>query len=140
MWQLLIPVIGNLLDKIMPDKAASDEAKLKLAELAQQGQLAELNAITDLAKAQIQVNHAEAQSDDWFRAGWRPMIGYVLAASLGYQYILYPLLVWVCALWYPTVIPPVLGMDDNTWELMFGMLGLAGLRGWEKKSQSKPKS
>jgi hypothetical protein len=33
MWQLALPIVGNLLDKIFPDKTKADEAKAKLIEL-----------------------------------------------------------------------------------------------------------
>lgn len=134
MWELLFPLIGNVLDKVLPDKGASDAAKLKLAELAQNGQLTELANVTDLTKAQIGVNQAEAQSDGWFKGGWRPAIGYVLCLALFYQFILSPLLVWACTIWYPTITPPAIKMDENLWQLIFGMLGLSVTRSWEKKT------
>lgn len=76
-----LPLIGDILDKVLPDKSTSEQAKMKLAELAQQGNLAELNAMVDLTKAQTDTNIAEASSGDRFKGGWRPMIGYVCAAS-----------------------------------------------------------
>lgn len=134
MGEWLFPLIGNLLDKLLPDKGAADAAKLKLAELAQQGQLAELASMTDLTKAQISVNQAEAQSDGWFKGGWRPAIGYVLCFSLAFQYALSPILVWYCTIWHPTITPPAIKLDENMWQLMFGMLGLAVTRSWEKRT------
>jgi hypothetical protein len=132
-----IPVIGSILDRVLPDKAASEQAKLKLAEMAQQGQLAELNSLTELAKGQMAVNQVEAASDGLYKGGWRPAIGYVLALCLAYQFLLQPLLLWGCALWAPEVTPPAIGLDDNLWELMFGMLGLAGWRTLDKRAGNK---
>lgn len=134
MWEMLFPLIGNVLDKVLPNKEASDAAKLRLAELAQQGELAELSSATDLAKAQIGVNQAEAQSDGWFKGGWRPAIGYVLCFSLAFQYVISPLFVWVCSIWYPAVKPPVITMDEHMWQLILGILGLSINRSWEKRS------
>lgn len=128
----IIPVVGAVLDRILPDKNASEAAKLKLTELAQAGQLAELDAAVRLATGQMDVNRQEAASGDWFRAGWRPAVGWVLAAALAYQYVGHPLLVWSCAVWWSDVTPPAIGLDDNLWELLFGMLGLAAVRSWEK--------
>lgn len=127
-----VPVITSILDKVLPDQNASEQAKLKLAEMAQNGQLVELQAMADLAKAQLAVNQAEASSSGWFKGGWRPTIGYVMAAALAYQFLVQPLLVWGCAMWAPHVTPPAIGLDDNLWELMFGMLGLAGIRTVDK--------
>jgi hypothetical protein len=62
MWPTLIPLIGTLLDKVFPDPKAADEAKLKLMEMAQNGELAQLNADLQLATGQIEVNKTEAAS------------------------------------------------------------------------------
>lgn len=131
----LIPVIGSVLDKIFPDKEAADAAKLKLFELQQQGDLAELAASADIAKAQSEVNKAEAQSDGIYKGGWRPAIGYVCASALAYSYIIYPLLVFVMAYCQPSVTPPPPMMDDNLWELVVGILGLGAARSWEKRKK-----
>lgn len=129
-----LPIIGQILDRVLPDEKASADAKLKLAELAQAGQLAELDAMKSLSLAQTDVNKAEAASDGWYKGGWRPAIGYIMAVCLAYQFILNPLLLWGCAVWAPEVTPPSIGLDDNLWELMFGMLGLAGWRTMDKRS------
>jgi len=50
---------------------------------------------------------------------------------MAYQYVISPLVVWGAALaGHPIPMPPRL--DDMLWELMFGMLGLGGLRTFEK--------
>lgn len=131
----LIPIIGTVLDKIFPDKDAADAAKLRLFELQQQGELAELNASTDIAKAQAEVNKAEAQSDGAFKGGWRPAIGYVCAAAMCYSYIIYPVLVFSMAYWRPDIKPPPPVMDEYMWELVSGMLGLGAMRSWEKRKK-----
>ena len=66
-----------------------------------------------------------------FVAGWRPAIGWVCAIALMYQYTLSPIAVWVAAMAHYTLpTPPTL--DSSLWELMFGMLGMGGLRTYEK--------
>lgn len=132
MWNLLIPMIGQVLDKILPDPKASEEAKLKLATMAQQGQLAELQAFVDLAKGQMAVNQVEAASSSSYTASWRPTVGYVLAAALAFQYVVNPLIIWGAALLGSGVTPPSIGLDDHLWELIMGMLGLAGWRTLDK--------
>lgn len=130
-----LPIISDILDKVLPDKTASDEAKLKLMELSQKGSLAELDAAVTLAKSQTDVNIAEASSGDRFKGGWRPAIGYVCAAALAYNYIGYPMLLWITAMWWPTVHIPPSPVDDNMWELIMGMLGLGFARSWEKRKK-----
>ena len=82
MWQLLVPLIGNVLDKVIPDPQAAAAAKLEALRLAQTGELAELDAQTKLALAQIGVNQADAQGVSPMQRNWRPMIGWVCAAAL----------------------------------------------------------
>jgi hypothetical protein len=52
-WQALIPVIGGVLEKVLPDPQAAADAKIKMLELAQKGELAVLDAETKLALGQI---------------------------------------------------------------------------------------
>lgn len=137
MIQALLPLLGTIIEKVLPDKAASEAAKVKLAELNSNGQLSELSVLAEVAKAQLDVNKAEAQSDGWYKGGWRPAIGYVLAICLAYQFLFNPILVWGCAIWAADIVPPQLGLNDNLWELMFGMLGLAGWRTLDKRQGSR---
>ena len=70
----LAPLIGALptiLDKLIPDPAAAADAKLKMLEMVQRGELAALDADVRLALAQAETNTAEA-STDAYRGGWRP--------------------------------------------------------------------
>lgn len=130
MWQAFIPLIGNVLDKILPDPQAAAEAKLRALELAQRGELAELDAATKLALGQLEVNKVEAGTD-LFRGGWRPAVGWVCAFGLGYQLVLRPLLGWVGQNWLGWQMPPALELDTMM-TLLFGMLGLGAYRMNEK--------
>jgi hypothetical protein len=67
---LILDIIGigaKLIDKLIPDKQAAADAKLKLLELQQNGALAELNAASNIIQA-------EAQSEHWMTATWRPVV------------------------------------------------------------------
>lgn len=131
MWQLIIPAITQVLDKIIPDPQAAAEAKLKALELAQKGDLAALDAELRLALGQLEVNKAEATTD-MFRGGWRPAVGWVCVVGLGYQFILQPVLPWVVAL-FGAQVPPLPAIDNETlMVLLTGMLGLGGLRTVER--------
>jgi hypothetical protein len=117
--------LGNtLINKIFPDPAQADQAKLELLKLQQSGQLATMAAQTD-------INKAEASSSSLFVAGWRPAIGWVCALALAYQYLLKPLMTWGATV-AGFNLPPMVGLDDNLWQLMMGMLGMGGLRTFEK--------
>jgi hypothetical protein len=66
MWQTLIPILGSVLDKILPDPQAAADAKLKMLELAQKGELADLTARAEIVKT-------EAASQSWLASSWRPI-------------------------------------------------------------------
>ena len=82
-------------------------------------------------KGQSDVTLAEAQSASLFVAGWRPAIGWCCAAAVFYSYLLVPLGMYAGFLTgHPVPRPPVL--DEHLWELMFILLGVGGLRTYEK--------
>jgi len=122
-----LPVIGAAAQKLLeliPDPGA----RARAAEEYQR----EMLAIAAKAEAgQREITRVEAQSPSLFVAGWRPAIGWVCALALGFQYLARPLLAWAGGVWWPQV-PGVPGIDEALWQLMFGMLGLGGLRSFEK--------
>ena len=126
----LIPVLGTLIDKVVPDKKSQDEAKLKILELAQAGELAELNSVLQRDLAQVELNKVEAQTD-LFRGGWRPFVGWVCGSGLAIQFIIAPLLTWATMLAGHSTPFPELDMGTLL-TLLFGMLGLGYMRTAEK--------
>lgn len=131
MWPALLTLLPGLLDKILPDKGAADAAKLELLKMAQTGELAQLQATTDLAKGQLEVNKVEAASGSLFVAGWRPFVGWICATAIGFKYIGGPLLVMICAAVGVDIDLPEIDTAD-LWPLLAGLLGLGGLRTIEK--------
>jgi hypothetical protein len=115
----LLQIGGKLIERLIPDPAAQDAAKLELLKLQQSGELATMTA-------QTEINKVEAASPSIFVSGWRPAIGWVCALAMCYQYLARPFL----TAFYPVLTFP--GLDDNLWQLMMGMLGLGGLRTFEK--------
>jgi hypothetical protein len=83
--------------------------------------------------AQIAVNQAEASSPSLFKGGWRPAVGWCCVLALFFEFILRPMLPW-CFGFFTKVPPPPLPTLDTgmLFNLMFGMLGLGGLRTVEK--------
>ena len=78
----LLPIVGDVLDKIIPDPAAQAEAKLKLMELAQKGEFTEMTTKADIIKA-------ETNSESWLAQSWRPIMmltfgALIVARWLGY--------------------------------------------------------
>ncbi len=126
--------IGTVIDsvgKIAGDLITTDKERLELELRAK-----ELDQAIDIA--QIGVNQAEAQHSSIFVAGWRPAIGWIGAAAMAYQFLLYPIMLWGWTWmqgvgWIPAELtpPPVLDADQ-LWVILSGILGIAGMRSFEK--------
>lgn len=123
--EALIGPVSGLLDKFIEDK----DQKAKLAhEIAT---MAEKHA-HEAAMAQVQTNQAEAQHRSVWVAGWRPFIGWTCGAALAFHFVLHPVIVFAAA-WLGFYVPemPVFDMD-SLMTVLLGMLGLGGLRSFEK--------
>lgn len=81
----------------------------------------------ELVKVQSEINKMEAQHRSIFVAGWRPFIGWICGVALLYNFIIRDLIAWVS----PDVMPPAIQMDQLI-TILLGMLGLGGLRTFEK--------
>ena len=120
---LVQPVTG-LLDKFIDDK----DQKNKLAH--EISTMAERHA-QELAKGQLEINKAEAQSRNIFVAGWRTFIGWTCGVAMAYNYVIHPIMIFVLAQLDYLVALPALDLGEMMPVLM-GMLGLGGLRSFEK--------
>lgn len=123
--------VGKIADKIWPDPTARAKGLLELEQLKQTGELAELAAETELVKGQLAINQVEAGSASFFVAAWRPFIGWVCGVAFAYHFVLQPLLAFGMASFDHTIQLPTFDMDALNTVLM-GMLGLGGLRSFEK--------
>lgn len=94
----------------------------KLAELELEAAKLESAA----AELQGKVNAIEAASPRLFVAGWRPFIGWVGGLSLAYAFLVRPIL----AIWFEA--PDI--DAGPLWTIIIGMLGLGGLRTYEKQA------
>ena len=142
----LLDVGKMAINRIWPDPIKRAAEQRKLLALAQKGDLAELQAHVDLMLAQIQVNLEEAKHKSLFVAGWRPSVGWVGSAGLAYQFILYPILLWVWSILeikglIPEGVTPPPLMDYQQLTVMIsGMLGIAGMRSYDKKNKAQTDS
>ena len=130
----IIQAIGQIAGDLVTTDKERFNAELELRRLGLEG--AKIEA--DLVRGQLDVNRAEAASSSLFVAGWRPAIGWIGAAALGYQFLLYPLLIWAWSLLQARGLvpgnlqPPPMLDTDALWVVLSGMLGIAGLRSVEK--------
>jgi uncharacterized membrane protein len=121
MLEKLIDPISNILDKFVADKDLKQKLEHELKTELHRANM-----------AQIEVNKVEAQHRTVFVAGWRPFTGWVCATALAYHFIIEPVLVFFLS-WYGVEIQlPQFDMGSLLTVLM-GMLGLGGLRTYEKK-------
>ena len=130
-WLSLIPAVTQLLDKIIPDPQARENAKLALTQAENSAALQQLQATLQADQSQTQIDQSEAQNKNLFVAGWRPFIGWVCGVAFAYHFIAQPLLAFVIANSGGNVKLPDFDMQELTTVLM-GMLGLGGLRTIEK--------
>ena len=81
-----------------------------------------------LLEIQTRINEIEAQHRTVFVAGWRPFIGWVCGVALAYNFVVRDLFIWAIK---PEEVPPALQME-HLMTVLLGMLGLGGLRTYEK--------
>ncbi len=124
------PVL-KIIDKLIPDPQAKAQAQLQALQLAQAGEFKDIDTQLQRDLAQIAVNQAEAQSSDFFRAGWRPFVGWICGLGLAVQFLVGPIASWVGAMMGHVLAFPTLDMG-TLMTLLAGMLGLGTLRTAEK--------
>lgn len=124
MLDLLIGPVTSLLDKFIPD---ADERNRLAHEIST---MAERHA-QELAKAQIEVNKAEAQHASMFVSGWRPAVGWVCVTGMAFNFVVVPLGNFACNLYGVDTVIPSLDLSEMLPVLM-GMLGLGAMRSFEK--------
>lgn len=125
MLQALIGPVSSLLDKFIEDKDAKNAMAHEIATMAEK-------AAHEAALAQVKVNAAEAGHRSVFVAGWRPFVGWVCAVALAYHFVLHPIILFVVG-FAGLTIPVLPEFDmDSLMTVLLGMLGLGGLRTYEK--------
>lgn len=119
------PLFG-LIDDLFTSDEERESAKLKLLEMEQKGEL-----------AQIAVNMKEAESEHLFVSGWRPAVGWVCVAAFAYTFVLEP---------FAVLVALAVGVDKEIVDalpdleigtmmpVLLGMLGLGAMRTYEKKN------
>ncbi len=116
-----ITAIGNVLDNLFTsteEKLTKEEAIKRLTQKPQM--------------AQTEINKIEAQHRSLFVAGWRPFIGWVCGFNLLYLVFLRDFISSLLIFFkIDFVMPQAIGVDLSS-ELVFALLGLGGLRTFEK--------
>ena len=120
----IVGAVGSVLDKVIPDTNARAQAKEELAKAVLQDDF-------QLALSQIQVNQEEAKSENIFKSGWRPSIGWACSLTFILNFVLFPIINYFLVMFgYQAILIP---FDTNTlMTVLGGLLGIGGLRTIEK--------
>ncbi|MAJ54379.1 MAG: hypothetical protein CMP92_00265 [Gammaproteobacteria bacterium] len=110
----LVSPIANLLDKAIPDADLKRRISQDIANMAHKEAMAQIDVLKQDAKG------------NWFQSSWRPLIGWICGISLGVNYLVSP----ICHGFGITI--PQADMSVMM-PLLFGMLGIAGMRSYDKK-------
>lgn len=136
-----IPIIGNIIDKVgdiagqlITDKDKQIQLKVDLERLKLEEAGKAEDRLHQQMMGQIEVNKVEAASESVWVSGWRPAVGWISAAGVGYSFVLEPIMSWGARVLfkYGGSFPSL-----NYSELMIlvtGMLGFGALRTYEKNS------
>lgn len=114
----------KLIERLLPDPGQKAAALLELEKLRQSGDLAAI-------AGQVEINKVEAANASVFVSGWRPFVGWTCGGGLAIQFVIGPLVGWGTMLAGHPATLPVLDLSLLI-TLLAGMLGLSGLRTYEK--------
>jgi hypothetical protein len=121
----IVKIGADLINKLIPDKAQADTAKLKLLELQQNGELKLEEFAHEERIGQIELNKTEAQSSNFFVSGARPSAMWVCSLGFAYSVIIQPIMQ---GFGYDF---PVLD-NEVLMTMLAALLGLGGFRTYEK--------
>ena len=122
----LVDTVGKVIDSVHTTEEEKGQIKIKLQELE-----------NELNKKQMDINLADAQSTATGIGGimqrsWRPLIGMSCALAIAWEYVLKQFIMFVLAA-FSIEHAPLPELDMATlFPLVTALLGMAGLRSFEK--------
>jgi len=124
MLQALIGPVSSLLEKFIPDKDLRNKLSHEIATMA------EKNAHEQI-KAQLEINKTEAQHNSLFVSGWRPAVGWTCCLGMAANFLIIPMTNFALALASSNITIPLIDLETML-PVLLGMLGLGGMRSYEK--------
>jgi hypothetical protein len=113
----LIKPVTKILNKVIPDADKRQQIAHEIATMSEKH-------VHEIAKAQIEVNKEEAKGN-WFQSSWRPATAWICVAGFAVNFLISPL-----AAPFGIIVPQA---DTSTMlPVLMGMLGLGGMRSYEK--------
>ncbi|VAX03463.1 hypothetical protein MNBD_GAMMA20-2079 [hydrothermal vent metagenome] len=132
----VVKSVGDTLDNLFTSDEERLEAEREVMKARRNFDYLENKLVAEQNVAQMAVNKQEAKGNG-FQSGWRPAIGWIGAVTLAYQFIVYPLLLWT--LDDASKAPPQ--MDSSMmFTIITGMLGIAGMRSFDKLKKTDTKT
>ena len=123
----ILEIGGGIIDRFVPNAEANRKAKAQLETTI-------ISNEHEIQKAQIEVNNTSAKHSSVFVAGARPFILWVCGFAIVYACILRPLIFDIAMLSGSSFYMPELD-DELLSTALFGLLGLGGLRTFEKSKK-----
>ena len=120
----LIAPIAGLLDKFVEDKDQKNALAHEIATMSEK-------YAQESALAQMEVNKVEASSSSLFVSGWRPATGWCCVFAMAGNFIVTPFANFALGLAGMDITIPLVPLDTMM-PVLLGMLGLGGLRTYEK--------
>ena len=118
---LLMPLLGTVIDRVIPDRAEAERVKSDLS-------LRAVELETEARRAQLDLAKEDAKSGI---GGFRWGAGWLCVISLAYAWVLRDLLTWSLVL-AGSEAPPLPPLDAGAQYVMLcGMLGLSGVRAFD---------
>ena len=124
----LVETVGKVIDSVHTSEEEKGQIKIKLQELE-----------NEINKKQMDINLADAQSTATDIGGimqrsWRPLIGMSCALAIAWEYVLKQFIMFILAA-FSIEHAPLPELDRATlFPLVTALLGMAGLRSYEKKN------
>lgn len=134
----LVDSVSNAVDKFVTTDKERMEQQIEREKTLMDHEFRIAQLDQQLSLGQIEVNKVEAANPSVFVAGWRPFIGWIAGVAMTYQFLGYPLLTWLWAfLQAKNMVPTSVGAPqplqvDQLWVIITGMLGIGGMRSYEK--------
>jgi hypothetical protein len=124
MLQALIGPVSSILEKAIPDADLRRKLSHDISTMA------EKNAHEQI-KAQLDINKTEAAHKNLFVSGWRPAVGWTCCLGMASNFLIIPMTNFILAVVGSEIKIPLIDLQTMM-PVLLGMLGLGGMRTYEK--------
>ena len=122
MIQALIPVIGPLIGDVI-SRVLPEDANKRM-EVEREINMALMSNSAAIEQAASAVILAEAKSEHWITATWRPILMLTITAIVGWNFLVAPLIELGVLLFTNDQVPLSIPLPEQLWTLL--MVGVGG--------------